>query len=92
MDERTTDEMADMTRKLAREEGPDDGDKAGSHGFPAAVGPGGVPLGQHGIGQSDNVSGQAPASGMAQQKANPAIRRDGEVDGPVGDGTKASSD
>lgn len=90
MDERTKD-MEAMTRKLAREADPMDGDKAGSHGFPAAVGPGGVSLGQQGIGQSDDIHGQAPASGMAQQKANPAIRRDGDA-GAVGDGTKASSD
>lgn len=88
-----TEDMAAMTRKLAREEGPNDGVEAGSRDLPAAVGPGGVPLGQQGVGQSDDIHGQAPASGMAQQKANPAIRRDGgDEGGQVGDGTKASAD
>ena len=76
MDEREKD-MTEMTRKRAREDGPTDGEKP-SHDFPSASGPGGVPLGQQGMGQSDDISGQAPASGMARQHANPAIRRDGE--------------
>jgi hypothetical protein len=83
MDEREKD-MAAMTRKLAKEAGPDDGDKAGSHDFPSSVGPGGVPLGQQGTGQSDDIHGQAPASGMAQQKANPANQRDADRDADGG--------
>jgi hypothetical protein len=73
--------MAEMTRKLAREADPADREQAGSHDFPAATGPGGVPLGQQGTGQSDDISGQAPASGMARQHANPTIRREGEDEG-----------
>ena len=71
--------MAEMTRKLAREADPADREQAGSHDFPAATGPGGVPLGQQGTGQSDDISGQAPAS--ARQHANPALRREGEDEG-----------
>ncbi len=85
MDERDTKDMADMTRRLARKDGPMDGEKAGSHDFPSAVGPGGVPLGKQGTGQSDDVSGQAPASGMARQHANPAIRRDEDGEDTTGD-------
>jgi hypothetical protein len=93
MADETTKDMAAMTRKLAREEGPNDREQPGSRDFPAAVGPGGVSLGQQGVGQSDDISGQAPAAGMARQKANPAIRRDGAAtDSKVGDGTKASAD
>lgn len=86
MDKRDTKDMAEMTRKLAREAGPDDGVKAGSRDLPTAVGPGGVPLGKLGSGQSDDISGQAPASGMERQRANPVIRRDDEVvDDDAGD-------
>lgn len=93
MDEGDTKDMAKMTRKLAREAAPEDREAAGSHDFPSAVGPGGVPLGQQGTSQTDDISGQAPASGMARQHARPAIRREGEsTDEAVGDGTRASSD
>jgi hypothetical protein len=76
MAEQDPDQMADVTRRLAREAAPEEGDKAGSHGFPAREGSGDGPLGQQGTGQSDDVHGQSPAAGMARQHANPANQRD----------------
>ena len=70
------DSMADMTRRIARRD-EDELEAEGSHDFPAGArddDAGHEHQHQQGTGQSDDVNGKAPASGMARQHANPARR------------------
>lgn len=70
------DSMADLTRRIARRD-EDEPTPAGSHDFPATArddDAGHEHQHQQGTGQSDDISGKAPASGMARQRANPARR------------------
>ena len=69
------DSMADLTRRIARRD-EDEPTPEGSHDFPveAEGEDADKPQHQQGIGQSDDISGTAPASGMARQRANPARR------------------
>lgn len=71
-----TDAMAEVTRAHAEQEDLDQRTPEGSHSFPAADHEHQPEqhLGQGGVSQSDDISGQAPAAGMARQKANPARR------------------
>jgi len=71
-----TEKMAEVTRQHADREDPDQRTPEGSHDFPSKAQDDDYELqGQQGVGQSDDVSGKAPASGMARQRANPADRR-----------------
>ena len=68
-------QMTRFTRERAREEDAD-GFRVptGSHDFPTAAwhhGDGARNLGQLGAGQSNDITGQAPAASMAMQHANP---------------------
>lgn len=66
--------MADLTRRIARRD-EDEPEAAGSHDFPSdASDDAHRHQHQQGTGQSDDISGKAPASGMARQHANPARR------------------
>jgi hypothetical protein len=71
------DSMADLTRRIARRD-EDERTPEGSHDFPDKGSrdddAGHEHQHQQGTGQSDDVSGKAPASGMARQHANPARR------------------
>ena len=68
------DSMADLTRRIARRD-EDERTPEGSHDVPAQAQDDGYEhQHQQGTGQSDDVSGKAPASGMARQRANPARR------------------
>lgn len=71
-----TEQMAEATRQHARREDPDQRTPEGSHDFPSAATDDDFELqGQQGTGQSDDVSGSAPASGMARQRSNPSGNR-----------------
>lgn len=70
---RETKKMARLTREQAKRDQPDERTPEGSHDFPSkARDEGHEHLGQLGVGQSDDVTGTAPASGMARQRANPS--------------------
>ncbi len=80
MDEQDVKDMADVTRKHAREEDADQRTPEGSHGFPSAAQDDDFQhLGQQGVGQTDDIHGKAPASGMTRQRANPGEQRDRET-------------
>ena len=69
------DQMAKVTRKLAQQDDADERTPAGSDDMPSnAQDDDYEHPRQQGAGQSDDISGKAPASGMARQHANPARR------------------
>lgn len=70
---RETRKMAKMTRRQAEAETPDQRTPEGSHDFPSDAQDDGFehPV-QQGVGQTDDITGKAPASGMARQKSHPA--------------------
>ena len=77
MDEQDVKDMAEVTRKHAREEDPDQRTPEGSHGFPAADGEeGDRSLNQRGTSQNQDIHGVAQASGMGQQRVHPSEQRD----------------
>lgn len=65
-----TDTMADVTRKIAREEDPMEREKAGSHDFSARAKQrdGDADGDDAGAGQTDDLHSTAPAAGMARHK------------------------
>ena len=70
-------DMAEVTRMHAEQEDLDQRTPAGSHDMPAGAGAQDddyTHQHQQGAGQSDDISGKAPASGMSRQRANPARR------------------
>lgn len=70
-----TDAMAKVTRDQARAEDVDQRTPEGTHDFASnAQDDGYEHPHQQGTGQSDDIHGKAPASGMARQRSNPAKR------------------
>jgi hypothetical protein len=68
-------EMAKVTRQHAEREDADQRTPAGSHDMPSSAQDDDYEhQHQQGAGQSDDVTGKAPVSGMARQHANPARR------------------
>lgn len=63
-----TEQMAKMTRKQAKDDDESDRTPVGSHGFEGSGEASG------GAAQTSDLDGDAPASSMAQQHANPAQR------------------
>jgi hypothetical protein len=93
VDEYTRRDMRAIAYRLEHEAGANGGDRAASHVFPTAYGPGGLTYGLQGSGQPDDVNGRTEALHMTRRRSIAAIRRDGVfADDPVGDGTNASSD
>ena len=77
MAEQDPEQMAKVTRMHARKEDPDQRTPEGSHGFPSEASDDGHQLlGQQGVGQTDDIHGKAPASGMSRQRTNPGEQRD----------------
>lgn len=68
-----TEKMADVTRRHADQEDADQRTAEGSHDFAGdAQDDDYEHQAQQGVGQSDDVHGKAPASGMSRQRVHPS--------------------